>query len=68
MTNNHNLGKAPAAAIMLETMIRGDKVDVLAALAAAAATLGTSVSSVVSRSSTYRAMRAGGRRQRCATA
>lgn len=27
-TNNHNLGKAPAAAIMLETMIGGEKVEV----------------------------------------
>jgi len=28
VTNNHNLGKAPAAALMLETMVGGEKVDV----------------------------------------
>ena len=32
VTNNHNLGKAPAAAIMLETMISGGKVEVPEAL------------------------------------
>ncbi len=32
MTNNHNLGKAPGAAIMLESMISVDKVDVPDAL------------------------------------